>query len=109
MGLPGHIGLHTGIKGVTGEGRGATQAPAVHPSTRKPGRRPKLSQQQRAEIVDAVMSKRCTAAEMARHHEVSEPTVSRILSTYRAGIAAVTDDKALDMAWFKSGSHVKLG
>ena len=93
MGLPGRIGPHTGINGVTGDGKGATQAPAAPPSTRKPGRRPKLSQQQRGEIVDAVMSKRCTAAEMARHHEVSEPTVSRILSAHRAGTkAAVADD-----------------
>ena len=51
---------------------------------RKPGRRPKLSAAQQAMIVDAVLAGRRTAAQMARHFKVSEPTVSRILAARRA-------------------------
>ncbi len=40
------------------------------------------------------MSGRHTAAHMARHHKVSEPTVSRILAAYRAGIAVVAPHDA---------------
>lgn len=47
------------------------------------GRRKKLSQAQRANIVDNVLSGRKTGAEMARLYKVSQPTVSRILSEYR--------------------------
>lgn len=52
---------------------------------RKAGRRPKLSAEQRAAVVDDVLSGRRTAAQAARHHRVSEPTVSRILASHRAG------------------------
>jgi hypothetical protein len=51
---------------------------------RKTGRRPKLSPEQQAAIVDAVRSGRRTAAQMARACKVSEPTVSRILAASRA-------------------------
>ncbi len=54
------------------------------PRARKAGRRPKLSGEQKAAIVDAVRSGQRTAAQMARHHKVSEATVSRILATCRA-------------------------
>ena len=52
-------------------------------SGRKPGRRPRLGDEQRAAVVQAVLSGRSTAAEMARHHKVSEATVSRIMATHR--------------------------
>jgi len=55
---------------------------------RRPGRRPKLSGQQQAALVDEVLSRRRSAAQMARHYEVSEPTVSRILAAHRAGAGA---------------------
>ena len=59
------------------------------------GRRPKLTSQQRADIVENVLSGRRTAAQMARLYGVSEPTVSRVLAAYRvlslAGSAAVSD------------------
>jgi len=55
---------------------------------RKPGRRPKLSGQQQAALVDEVLSGRHSAAQMARQHGVSEPTVSRILAAHRAGAQA---------------------
>lgn len=48
------------------------------------GRRPKLSAQQRADIVENVLSGRKTAAQMARLYGVSQPTVSRILAAHRA-------------------------
>lgn len=47
------------------------------------GRRPKLTAQQRADIVENVRSGRRTAAQMARLYKVSEPTVSRILAADR--------------------------
>ncbi len=54
------------------------------PGARTAGRRPKLSREQQAAIVDAVRSGESTAAQMARHYKVSEPTVSRILAASRA-------------------------
>ena len=92
MDAPRRIAPCTGSPGVTGLRKAAAQAPAASASARKSGRRPKLSEQQRAEVVDAVVSGRRTAAQMARHHEVSEPTVSRILAAHRAGIAAAVPD-----------------
>ena len=50
---------------------------------RKPGRRPTLSPAQQAALVEAVLSGQRTAAQMARHYRVSEPTVSRILAPHR--------------------------
>lgn len=47
------------------------------------GRRPKLAPSQRAEIADAVLTGRKSAAEMARLFDVSAPTVSRIVAAYR--------------------------
>lgn len=47
------------------------------------GRRPKLSPSQREEIANAVLSGRKSAAEMARLFDISPPTVSRIVATYR--------------------------
>jgi DNA invertase Pin-like site-specific DNA recombinase len=47
------------------------------------GRRPKLTLQQRADIVENVLSGRRTAAQMARLYGVSQPTISRIVATYR--------------------------
>jgi DNA invertase Pin-like site-specific DNA recombinase len=47
------------------------------------GRRPKLTGQQCADIVENVLSSRKTAAQMARLYGVSKPTVSRILAAHR--------------------------
>ena len=47
------------------------------------GRRRKLGDKQRAEIAESVLSGRKTAAEMARIYNVSQPTVSRIVSEWR--------------------------
>ena len=47
------------------------------------GRRRKLTEAQRAEIADSVLSGRKSAAEMARLYRVSQPTVSRIIAERR--------------------------
>ena len=47
------------------------------------GRRPKLSERQRAGIADEVLSGRRTGASMARLHKISEATVSRVVEAYR--------------------------
>ena len=47
------------------------------------GRHRKLGDKQRAEIAESVLSGRKTAAEMARIYNVSQPTVSRIVSERR--------------------------
>ena len=57
---------------------------ATRAAARRGGRRPKLAQQQRLEIAEAVISGRSTAARMSRKHKVSAPTVSRILAEHRA-------------------------
>ena len=57
---------------------------AGRPERRRLGRRPKLTEQQRALIAEAVLSGRETAARMARRHKVSEATVSRAMAAYRA-------------------------
>ena len=49
------------------------------------GRRPKLTPSQRSAIVEDVLSGRRTAAQVARLHKVSQPTVSRLLAPYRDG------------------------
>jgi hypothetical protein len=59
-----------------------------HHRVLKAGRRPKLSREQQAAIADAVRSGQRTAAQMARHHKISEATVSRILAASRAAAAA---------------------
>jgi len=73
--------------------------PAAH-GRRKPGRRPKLSEEQQAEIVDEVCSGRRTAAEMARHFRVSEPTVSRVLASHRAraGVCAAAGQDGVPLS-----------
>jgi DNA invertase Pin-like site-specific DNA recombinase len=47
------------------------------------GRRRKLTDTQRAEIADSVLTGRKSAAEMARLFKVSQPTVSRIVAAHR--------------------------
>jgi DNA invertase Pin-like site-specific DNA recombinase len=47
------------------------------------GRRPTLSQAQRSEVAEAVLSGRKTGAQMARLFSVSQATVSRIVSRHR--------------------------
>jgi len=50
------------------------------------GRRPKLTPGLRSAIVEDVLSGRRTAAQVARLHKVSQPTVSRLLAPYRDGV-----------------------
>src|SRR3984885_14910039 len=47
------------------------------------GRRKKLDVGRRREIAESVVSGRKSGAEMARLYNVSQPTVSRIVSSYR--------------------------
>jgi DNA invertase Pin-like site-specific DNA recombinase len=47
------------------------------------GRRRKLTERQRGEIAESVLSGRKSAAEMARLYKVSQPTVSRIIAESR--------------------------
>lgn len=47
------------------------------------GRRRKLTERQRSEIAESVLSGRKSAAEMARLYRVSQPTVSRIVAEHR--------------------------
>jgi len=49
------------------------------------GRPPKLSFERRVAIAEEVQSGRRTAADMARRHNVSEATISRLLAAARAG------------------------
>ena len=78
------------IGGLAQLGRSAVRKPpgaeseAVRIQGRKPGRKPKLTYQQRAFIVEKVLSGRETGAKMARHHKVSEATISRVMCAYRA-------------------------
>ena len=51
---------------------------------RVPGRKPKITEDQRREIVDAVSSGRKTAAEMARLFKIHRATISRFISRARA-------------------------
>ncbi len=53
---------------------------------RVPGRKPKITAEQRKEIVDAVSSGRKTAAEMARLFKLHPATVSRLVAQARTGI-----------------------
>jgi len=50
------------------------------------GRRPKLNKNQREDIADNVISERKSGADMARLYNVSEATISRIVSQYRQPI-----------------------
>ena len=80
------------------DARGGVGLRPLRPARRKPGRRPKLSTAQQAMIVDAVLGGRRTAAQMARHFKVSEPTVSRILASHRAAVPAPGADEPHDAA-----------
>ena len=51
---------------------------------RVPGRKPKITDEQRKEIVEAVSSGRKTAAEMARLFKIHRATISRFISRARA-------------------------
>jgi DNA invertase Pin-like site-specific DNA recombinase len=53
------------------------------------GRRKKLDDTKRREIVEAAMSGRKTAAQMARMFGVSPPTVSRIVAAHVAGAGVI--------------------
>jgi DNA invertase Pin-like site-specific DNA recombinase len=63
--------------------RTAAGLAAARAEGRVGGRRPKLTAQQRADIVENVRSGRRTAAQMARLYGVSGPTISRILAADR--------------------------
>ena len=64
--------------------RTAAGLAAARAEGRVGGRRPKLTPQQRADVVENVLSGRRTAAQMARLYAVSQPTISRILARARA-------------------------
>ena len=66
------------IRERTGAGLAAARAEG-----RIGGRRPKLTPDQRADVVENVTSGRRSAAQMARLYKVSEATVSRILAAAR--------------------------
>src|SRR5580693_4493310 len=53
---------------------------------RVPGRKPKITAEQKKEIVEAVSSGRKTPAEIARLLKIHRGTVSRILSQARVGV-----------------------
>ena len=50
------------------------------------GRRPKLRENQRKDIAENVLSGRKSGADMARLYNVSEATISRVVSKYRQTI-----------------------
>ena len=51
---------------------------------RKGGRNPKLTDEQKADIADNVLSGRRSGADMARLYKVSAPTISRVIAEARA-------------------------
>jgi DNA invertase Pin-like site-specific DNA recombinase len=53
---------------------------------RVPGRKPKITDEQKKEIVEAVSSGRKTSAELARLFKIHPATVSRIVSQARVGV-----------------------
>ena len=79
----GMIGGLAGLDRGRRSGRTAAGSAVARAAGRKPGRRPKLTGQQRAAVVEQVLSGRSTAAGMARHHGVSEATISRVLAAHR--------------------------
>ena len=87
----GMIGGLAGLDEVRRDGRIAAGVTVARIAGRKPGRRPKLTGPQRAAVVEAVLSGRSTAAGMARHHGVSEATISRVLAAHRA-LAGAPDE-----------------
>ncbi len=80
----GVIGSLNGLAPGTMRGRGSSPPSVQRASGRKAGRRPKLNEQQRAVVVQEVLSKRETGAKMARRYRVSEATVSRVVAAHRA-------------------------
>ena len=52
---------------------------------RAPGRKPKITAEQKKEIVDAVSSGRKTSAQIARLFKIHPATVSRVLAQARVG------------------------
>jgi len=91
----GVIGSLIGLAPGSMRGRGRSR-PAVQPARgRKAGRRPKLNEQQRAVVVQEVLSKRETGATMARRYKVSEATVSRVVAAHRAMGNAVAGSRAV--------------
>jgi len=54
--------------------------------THVPGRKPKITPEQKKEIAEAVSSGRKTSAQIARLFKVHPATVSRIISQARAGV-----------------------
>jgi DNA invertase Pin-like site-specific DNA recombinase len=64
--------------------RTAVGLAAARAEGRVGGRRPKLTAQQRTDIVENVRSGRRSGAQMARLYKVREPTVSRILDAARS-------------------------
>ena len=47
------------------------------------GRRPKLRDDQRRDVIESVLSGRKTGAQMARLYNVSEATISRVVAAHR--------------------------
>jgi len=60
------------------------------------GRRPKLTDRERAKVAEEVLSGRRSAAHMARLHRVSEATVSRLLAAHRTGAGALGSERQED-------------
>jgi len=50
------------------------------------GRKPKLKDNQRTDIIENVLAGRKTGAQMARLYNVSEATISRLLSQHRQNL-----------------------
>ena len=50
------------------------------------GRKPKLRDDQRKDIIESISLERKTAAQMARLYDVSEATISRVLAKHRLSI-----------------------
>jgi len=78
------IGSLIGLAQGTIRVRSLSRPTVQRASGRKAGRRPKLNEQQRAVVVQEVLSKRETGAKMARRYKVSEATVSRVVAAHRA-------------------------
>jgi len=98
-------GVIGGLAGLDRDDRGeriAAGLAAARAQGRKPGRRPKLGEQQRAAVVEAVLSGRSTAAKMTRRNKVSEATISRIMAAHRN----TADARAEELAAAARGSHV---
>ncbi|WP_082929175.1 recombinase family protein [Rhizobium aegyptiacum] len=57
------------------------------------GRRKKLDPKKRREIAESVLSGRKSGAEMARVYDISEPTVSRIVTEHRQNMETIHADQ----------------